>query len=143
MKIGDEALKQKQSYIEIHKLKLIRSCDLQTAEGDKLDIHILFNSVTALTPCEDIKPCKITTKVENVPSPLSLTPPNGMTAWLMRPVLVPTMPTSNASATLQTLPTSLEKKYPANPNGVLFANLMTSSSVSNLVKAASGPNVSS
>jgi hypothetical protein len=41
----------------------------------------------------------------------SLTPPNGQEGWEMRPVLAPTMPTCNASDTLQTRPMSREKKY--------------------------------
>lgn len=53
------------------------------------------------------------------------------------------MPTSSLSATRHTRPTSREKKYPARPTSVLFASLMTSSSVSNLMRAARGPKVSS
>jgi hypothetical protein len=61
----------------------------------------------------------------HIPMPLSLTPPNGMTACEIKPVLLPTMPTSNctnrvnhaacgggntrtASATRHTLPISRE-----------------------------------
>lgn len=72
-----------------------------------------------------------------------MTPPNGITAWLITPVFVPTIPTSSASATRHTRPTSREKKYPASPTDVAFASRSTSSSVSNFVSAASGPNVSS
>ena len=40
------------------------------------------------------------------PMPDSLTPPNGATSVEMKPVLMPTMPDSSASATRQMRPTS-------------------------------------
>lgn len=68
---------------------------------------------------------------------------HGAAGSLINPVLTPTIPTSNASATLYTLCKSLEKKYPANPTSAVFAISTTSFSVSNGNSPATGPKVSS
>lgn len=58
--------------------------------------------------------------------PDCLTPPNGATAVLMIPVLMPTMPTSSAPATRQTRARSREKKYDASPYAVSLASAIAS-----------------
>lgn len=90
---------------------------LQPSESDELRVHVLGYTMAALTPCtiDHEYNDKHYEAAKNVPRPLSLMPPNGICACEIRPVFVPTIPTSSASATLHTLPTSLEKKYPASP----------------------------
>ena len=44
----------------------------------------------------------------SLPRPDSFTPPNGASAFEVKPVFTPTIPYSRASATLQILPISLE-----------------------------------
>lgn len=92
-----------------------------------LDIKVLHSIKLILRGCE-----LTTVRVENLPA-----------ASLISPVLTPIIPTSKASATRYTRWTSFEKKYPANPTSVLFANLITSASVLKENRPATGPKVSS
>jgi hypothetical protein len=75
--------------------------------------------------------------------PDCLTPPNGATAVLIRPVLMPTMPTSSAPATRHTRARSREKKYEARPYSVSLASAMASASVLKRNSGATGPKISS
>src|SRR2546423_4292830 len=79
----------------------------------------------------------------SLPNPLCFTPPKGVAGSLINPVLTPTIPTSSASATLHIRPMSRLKKYPANPTSASLASSMTSFSVLNWNKPATGPHVSS
>lgn len=70
--------------------------------------------VTALMVWYSLSPYLLPSR----PTPLSLTPPNGDSAALIRPVLTPTIPHSSRFETRSTRLMFSLNKYPARPNSV-------------------------